>query len=262
MRDRLHGRDFRRAMIRKRLNRVKVVLLVLSGKGGVGKSVISATLAGLLARSGVSVGLMDADVYGPSSALLFGVGDLPKEEVAGLKPPVREGVKVMSVDLFAPGRPLPLTGQAATQIVTEMMALTDWGELDCLVVDMPPATGDVMLFLTSIGSKGLRALMVTMTDSLSTSVARRVLALLRSEGVQTVGVLGNMVGRNAAAKEGSRKIESLADEFRTPLLGLLPFDPGVAGAVDGGDFGALVRTEFADALSKSVLGRIHKSFLG
>lgn len=118
--------DFRQGMIRRRLSRVRQVLLVLSGKGGVGKSVVSATLAALLAKSGFDVGLLDADIYGPSSALLFSTDTLPEEGKGGLTPPITRGVKIMSVDLFASGRPLPLTGYGARQVLIELLALTDW----------------------------------------------------------------------------------------------------------------------------------------
>ena len=187
------GLDFRKGMIRKRLENVKRVLLVLSGKGGVGKSVVSATLAAMLAESGLKVGLLDADLYGPSSALLFNARGFPAEGESGLIPPVAGGVKLMSVDLFASGRPIPLTGSAAEQVVLELLALTDWGRLDYLIVDMPPATGDIMMTLTSLGKKGLAAVVVTMPDRLSTTVAHRVLELLQSGDIPTVGVLGNMM---------------------------------------------------------------------
>lgn len=243
--------DFRQGMIRRRLKHVKRLLLVLSGKGGVGKSVISATLAALLADSGYKVGLMDADLYGPSSALLFDVHDHPTEGQRGLVPPASRGVKIMSVDLFAEGRPVPLTGQGATQVLLELFALTEWGELDYLIVDMPPATGDVMLTLTSLGARQTSAIVVTMPDRLSTTVAHRVLDLLQSGRVPIAGVLGNMVGRSsssAIAKEGPRK---LAEEFHVPLVGLLHRDPGVAKAVDMGDIRGLAATEFANELRES-----------
>ena len=125
----------------------------------------------------------------------------------------------MSIDLFAPGKPIPLTGSGAARALAEMLALTDWGTLDILVVDMPPATGDIMLFLTSLDRKKLAALVVTMPDKLSRAVARRVLTLLQSEGVPIVGVLGNM-----ARKVSRRGIERLAEDFGVPLMGLLPFE--------------------------------------
>ena len=247
------GTDFRKGMIRRRLEKVRKILLVLSGKGGVGKSVVSATLAAVLADSGFSVGLMDADIYGPSSALLFDAHNLPKEGKAGLIPPVRGGVRIMSVDLFAAGKPVPLTGHGARQVVLEMMALTDWGKLDCLVVDMPPATGEIMMALTSMGKDDVAAVVVTMPDRLSTTVAHRVLELLRSGRVPIVGVLGNMI--RSTSGDGQVKggaAQRLAREFKVPLLGLLPYDLGVTEAVEKSSIRALMSTRFAAELQESM----------
>jgi len=245
--------DFRKGMIRRRLENVRRVLLVLSGKGGVGKSVVSATLAAMLAESGLKVGLLDADLYGPSSALLFNARGFPAEGESGLIPPVAGGVKLMSVDLFASGRPIPLTGSAAEQVVLELLALTDWGRLDYLIVDMPPATGDIMMTLTSLSKKGLAAVVVTMPDRLSTTVAHRVLELLQSGDVPTVGVLGNMMrprsSRGHAEGLGPRR---LAKEFGVPLLGLLPYDAGVSKSVQKSDVRSLLKTRFARELRLSV----------
>jgi ATP-binding protein involved in chromosome partitioning len=244
------GLDFRRGMIDRRLANTRRVLLVMSGKGGVGKSVVSAALAGIAASSGLRVGLMDADIYGPSSALLFGAKGFPTEGESGLIPPVLDGVKVMSVDLFASGRPIPLAGSGANEILLELLALTDWGNLDCLVVDLPPATGDIMLTLTSLRKDDVGAVVVTMPDRLSISVAHRVLELLRGGSVTNVGVLGNMIHGSAKDKEtGPRR---LAEEFGVPLLGLLPYDPSVSDAVEKGNIEALLRTKFARSLRRSM----------
>ena len=244
-------------MIGRHLNRVGKVVMVLSGKGGVGKSVISATLAAQLSRAGKRVGLIDADVYGPSAALLFDSITLPEEKEEGLTPPIVGGVKLMSVDLFAPGKPIPLTGHGASLVILELLALTDWGRLDFLIVDMPPATGDIMLTLTSVGTKKLEAIVVTMPDVLSTSVAHRVLELLRSGGIPTMGVLENMSrlsqGRTGGGGRGPR---GLAKEFGVRFLGALPYDAAVTAAVDNKDIGALLATGFAKGLGRSVASRL------
>jgi len=239
--------DFRRGMIRRRLKKVKKVLLVMSGKGGVGKSVVSASIAALLARSGMKVGLLDADIYGPSSALLLSVSRFPLERESGLKPPAGKGVKVMSVDLFAAGKPIPLTGRGASQALAEMMALTDWGALDLLVVDMPPSTGDVMMFLTSLDKKEVAALVVATPDRLSTNVAGRTMQLLRSAGVPVVGVLGNMARKGSTDGE----VRGMAAKFRAPLIGFLPYDGSVSKAVEDGSIEGLLGSKFGRALSQA-----------
>ena len=249
--------NFRLGMIRRHLKGVGRVVLVLSGKGGVGKSVISAALAAQLAGAGKRVGLIDADVYGPSAALLFNSNSLPEENEGGLTPPMVDGVNLMSVDLFASGRPIPLTGHGASQVVLELLALTDWGKLDFLIVDMPPATGDIMLTLTSVGGNQLEAIVVTMPDVLSTSVAHRVLELLHSGGTPTMGVLENMSrssGRRSVGK--GRGPRALAKEFDVKFLGAIPYDPKVAEAVNEQDIGALLSTGFAKELRRSVASRL------
>lgn len=253
MSDRDSALDFRKSMVRRRLRNVKNVLIVLSGKGGVGKSVVSATVAALLAEAGFTVGLMDADVYGPSSALLLNAHAKPREGKHGLIPPVAGGIKVMSVDFFAPGKPVPLTGGGARQIILEMLALTDWGSLDYLVVDMPPATGDIMMTLTSLAKRELSAIIVTMPDRLSLAVAHRVLQLLRSGRIPVAGVLGNMyrpVYQGGVPNEdGPRR---LAKEFNTAFLGKVPYDARVPKAVEDGDINGLLGTSFARTLNRLV----------
>lgn len=244
-------------MIRRHLKSVGKVVMVLSGKGGVGKSVVSATLAAQLARAGKRVGLIDADVYGPSAALLFNSTSLPEEKEEGLTPPMVRGVKLMSVDLFASGRPIPLTGHGASQVILELLALTDWGELDFLIVDMPPATGDIMLTLTSVGREQLEAVVVTMPDMLSTSVAHRVLELLHSGGIPTMGVLENMSRPSQGhTAEGERGARALAREFGVKFLGAIPFDSRITAAVDKQDIGALLATDFAKELGRSVASHL------
>ncbi len=243
--------DFRVGMVSKRLKRVRRIIPVLSGKGGVGKSVVAATLAVLLRRAGFTVGLLDADVYGPSSALLLGGRARPKEGGEGLVPPTVNGVEIMSVDLYAPGRPIPLTGRSAADMLREMLALTDWGGLDFLIIDMPPATADIMMLVTSLRGRGLEALVVTTPDRLSLSVAKRVLSLLASGEIQVAGVVGNMCGRGV---EGDHeRLGALTGRFGVPLAGELPYDTGVLASVEADDVGGLSSTKFAEALQRTVV---------
>ena len=238
-------------MIARRLKKVRKVVLVLSGKGGGGKSGVSATLAVRLAQGGHAVGLLDADLYGPSSAILFGDRHPPREGAKGLVPPRVRNVRLMSVDLFAPGEKMPLTGKGAWEVLTEMLALTSWGELDYLVVDMPPATGDIAMLFTSLRQGGLVGLVVTTPDRLSFTVAHRTMQLLHEGRVPVAGVVGNAIHpAGGAGRRRGRWPEKLAEEFGDRFLGSIPYDAGVLRAIESGGMEELLGTHF----SRRVLG--------
>jgi ATP-binding protein involved in chromosome partitioning len=243
-------------MIEKRFTKIDRTIFITSGKGGVGKSMIAATTAALMAKDGMSIGLLDADVYGPSSAFIFKVKDLPKEERHGLVPPTSHGVKIMSVDLFVAGRPIPMSGRAARQIIKEILALTDWGALDCLIVDMPPGTGDVMMSLIEAIKNDKGSIVVTTPTALSVSVVQRVVKLLLEARIPILGVLENMSytldsEERPLGRGGGR---SLASDYGIRFLGELPIDPKAAKAADAGNVQALLRTDFAERLSNSLKG--------
>jgi ATP-binding protein involved in chromosome partitioning len=138
------------------------------------------------------------------------------------------------------------------QVVLEMLALTDWGRLDYLIVDMPPSTGDIMMTLTSLERGRLEAIVVTTPDRLSTTVAHRALQLLLGERIPVAGVLGNMCRPKGDGSMSSRGPERLAKEFGLPLLGELPYDAKVSAAVSSGGMEELVQTRFAKALLLSM----------
>ncbi|MCP8308261.1 MAG: P-loop NTPase [archaeon] len=244
------GLDFRDEMIKRRFERIDQTILITSGKGGVGKSMVAATMAALMAKAGMSVGLLDADVYGPSSAFIFGVRSLPREDRHGLVPPVSNGVKVMSLDLFIAGRPLPMSGRGARQIIKEVLALTDWGTLDCLIVDTPPGTGDVLMTLIKTIGDRSGSIVVTLPTALSKSVVRRVIEILLATQIPLFGVLENMsyIANSKARPLGHGEGKSLALEFGLKFLGELPIDYKAAEAADAGDVQSLLQTDFARTL--------------
>jgi ATP-binding protein involved in chromosome partitioning len=245
--------DFREGMIKRRLERINKIILITSGKGGVGKSIVAATMAALMAKAGMSVGLLDADIYGPSSAFIFKVRSLPKEDRHGLLPPVSNGVKVMSLDLFTAGKALPVSGKGARQIIKELLALTEWGNLDFLIVDMPPGTGDVLMTLIKILGEKSGSIVVTLPTALSTSVVRRVLDLLLTSKIPVFGVLENMSYIHSSKTRASQsRGKALASEFKVKFLGELPIDYKAAEAADTGDIQSLLKTEFAKALLTSL----------
>ncbi|MEM3382919.1 MAG: P-loop NTPase [Nitrososphaerales archaeon] len=250
--------DFREGMIKKRLERIKKIILITSGKGGVGKSTVAATMAALTAKEGMSVGLLDTDVHGPSSAFIFGIRSLPKEDRHGLLPPISNGVKVMSLDLFATGKPIPVSGKGARQIIKELLALTEWGNLDFLIVDTPPGTGDVLLTLINVLGKKAFSIVVTLPTSLSISVVRRTIELLLTSQIPIFGVLENMSYRADVGKSHSQsRGELLALEFGVKFLGELPIDYKASEAIDARDMPSLLKTDFA----KTLLTLLEKSKL-
>jgi len=245
--------DFREGIIRKRLDKINRTILVTSGKGGVGKSMVAATMAASMAKFDMKVGLLDADIYGPSSAFIFRVKDLPREDRHGLLPPVSNGVKVMSLDLFAAGKPFPISGKGARQIIKELLTITEWGDLDFLIVDTPPGTGDVLMTLIKILGDMSSSIVVTLPTVLSTSVVRRVIELLLSSQIPVLGVLENMsyMASSKTRPLQSSEGKSLAAEFGVKFLGELPIDYEASKTADAGDMQSLLKTEFAKALLTS-----------
>jgi ATP-binding protein involved in chromosome partitioning len=246
--------DFRKEMIRRRFENIDQAIFIASGKGGVGKSIVAATIAALMAKAGMSVGLLDADVYGPSSAFIFNVQSLPREEAHGLIPPVSNGVKVMSIDLFASGKPIPVSGMAAREIMKEILALTEWGKLDYMLVDLPPGTGDVMMALIDIVKSKKSSIVLTTPAELSVSVVKRVIELMLEANIPILGILENM-SYMANSKErplGQGGGRLLAMKYKVKFLGELPIDPKAAKAVDARDVKALLQTDFAKSLLSSL----------
>lgn len=232
----------------KVLSGVKNIIAVVSGKGGVGKSTISANLALALAEGGASVGLMDADIYGPSVPIMFGVrGARPMmKEVDGkgiIVPLEKFGIKLMSIGLLVDEKNAvvwrgPMASSAIRQFVTEV----DWGELDYLVIDMPPGTGDIHLTLMqTVPVTG--AVIVTTPQNVALADAKKGIAMFSQAqiNVPIIGLIENMAYFTPAelpnnkyylfGKEGGRK---LAEEYDLSFLGQIPL---VQTIREGGDEG-------------------------
>ena len=224
---------------------VKNIIAVSSGKGGVGKSTVAVNLAVSLALDGAKVGLMDADVYGPNVPIMLGVGHR-QPEVHGqkLKPLDAHGVKVISMALLVPpDKPMILRGPMLHGVVRQFLSDVDWGELDYLIVDMPPGTGDVQLSLAQlVPVQG--AVLVTTPQAVSLSDVRRALAMFETVSVPVLGVVENMSyfvppdmpdrRYNIFGEGGGRKF---AEQFNLPFLGEVPLGLEVR---EGGDRGVPV----------------------
>src|SRR5438445_1770757 len=216
---------------------VKHLVAVASGKGGVGKSTVATNLALALHAQGNRVGLMDADIYGPSIPIMMGIPQVDPQTTPF--PMARYGIKLMSMGFIVPPsqaviRRGPMVHKAITQFLTDI----DWGQLDYLVVDLPPGTGDAQLTLTQTAPLS-GAVIVTTPQEVSLSDARKGLEMFRQVHVPILGIVENMsyfIGEDGKRYEifrhgGGKK---LADEGNTPFLGEIPIDPRVAECGDSG----------------------------
>lgn len=221
------------------LTGIRHVIAVASGKGGVGKSTIAANLAVALARRGFSVGLMDADIYGPSLPILFGLKDRPETRDGKIVPIEAFGVKTMSIGLLVdPDKALAWRGPMVMGAVRQLMSDVDWGRLDILVIDTPPGTGDAHLTLAQ--SKTLTgAVIVSTPQEMALADVRRGVELFRKLGVPILGIVENMAWLDGAKGErhylfGEGGAARAAGELGAPFLGALPLYPELREASDAG----------------------------
>ena len=223
---------------------VKNIVAVSSGKGGVGKSTVAVNLAVSLALDGARVGLMDADVYGPNVPIMLGVSDArPEVEGNRLVPIEAYGVKLMSMAFLQPGdKPMIVRGPILHGLVKQFLSDVKWGELDYLIVDMPPGTGDVQLSLAQlVPVQG--AVLVTTPQDVAIADVRRALRMFETVAIPVLGIVENM-SYFIAPDTGNRYNifgegggQRLADSYHVPFLGAVPLGIGVR---EGGDKGVPV----------------------
>jgi ATP-binding protein involved in chromosome partitioning len=220
------------------------VVAVSSGKGGVGKSMVATNLAAALAASGLAVGLLDADIYGPNIPLMFGEQRRPR--VTGekgherIEPLQAHGVRLMSLGfLLEKDQPAIMRGPLIAGILKQFIEQVEWGKLDVMVVDMPPGTGDAQLSLVqTIDLDG--AIMVTTSQDVATGDVRRGIKMFERVNTPVLGVIENMSGWHCphcgepADIFGQGGGERLAEEMGVPFLGRVPLDAAVAMAGDRG----------------------------
>lgn len=227
------------------LDRVAAVIVVLSGKGGVGKSTVSANLAAGLAMEGLKTGLLDVDVHGPSiPRLLKLTGYRPEMSEKGMLPVEWHwNLGVMSIGFLLPGKDDAVIwrGPAKAGVIAQLAEQVNWGERDVLVVDCPPGTGDEPLSVLQIFGPKAMALIVTSPQDVAVDDVRRSVTFCRQLGNPILGIVENLSGFACPDCGSVHHIfstgggERLAEEVQVPFLGRIPIDPEVARSGDDGD---------------------------
>ena len=218
---------------------IKNAVAIASGKGGVGKSTISVNVAVTLSQKGARVGLLDADIYGPNIPTMMGVESLPPPANGRIIPANAYGIKIMSIGFMVrPGQPLIWRGPMLHTAIRQFLADVDWGELDYLIIDLPPGTGDAQLSLMqNLPLSG--GVIVTLPQKVSQEDAGRGLQMFNQMEVPVLGVVENM--SYLPLPDGTRMDifgsgggEDLATRYDVPFLGSIPIDPDVRIGGDSG----------------------------
>jgi ATP-binding protein involved in chromosome partitioning len=231
--------DPRLAVVEKRLASVERIVAVSGGKGGTGKSVVASTLALIMAKRGRRTGLLDLDFTGPSDHLILGADSHFPAEAFGVEPPMVHGIAFMSVTHFVASRPAPLRGPDVSNALLELLAITRWGTLDFLVIDMPPGLGDATLDSVRLLQRA-EYLAVATGSRVVLETVRKMLRLHAELQTHVIGLIENLQRLPSAAGR------ELAAEFGLPHLGALPYDEALEEAI--GDPTWLAQTSFARAL--------------
>lgn len=234
--------DPRPSVIGRRLAAVGRLVPVTGGKGGIGKSVVSACLALDLAERGLKAGLLDLDFSSPSQHVLLGVdGSVFPREEQGLIPPEVGGVRLMTMAFFSKDNPAPMRGADLTNAMIELLCVTRWGRLDCLIVDMPPGISDAALDTMRLMREG-RPLLVTTPSKLSIETLRKVVRTLDGSKNGALGILENM------RRGGGSPVEDEARDAGLPYLGAVGFDPKLEETI--GDPAKLLKSRAGRDIAK------------
>jgi ATP-binding protein involved in chromosome partitioning len=226
-------------------------IAVSSGKGGVGKTTIAVNLAIALAAEGARVGLLDADILGPNVPMMMGLDEMPAPRDRKMMPAERFGVKVISMAfLVKPDQPLIWRGPMLHSAITQLLTDVNWGELDYLVIDLPPGTGDAQLTLAQVLPL-TGAIVVTQPMQVAASDALRGLKMFEKLEVPIIGVLENMSGEFFGTGAG----ETLATNYDQVYLGSVPLDANVRVGGDAGQPIVVAHPDSAAALALREVAR-------
>jgi ATP-binding protein involved in chromosome partitioning len=245
---------------------VKNIIAVASGKGGVGKTTIAVNLALALAKSGAKVGLLDADIYGPSVPLMLGAEESPQVLKNKIQPPNVEGIKVISMGFFYEQSQQAgiYRGPIVSGIVKQFLTDVEWGSLDYLIIDLPPGTGDAPLTMAqTIPVTGI--IIVTTPQDVAMNVAVKAVGMFSKLNVPIVGVIENMSylqcphcseKLNIFGKGGGQKI---SEKFNIPFLGEIPLSPQI---MEGSDKGKPIILSEPDSIQANALRKVAKLTAG
>jgi ATP-binding protein involved in chromosome partitioning len=245
---------------------VKNIIAVASGKGGVGKTTIAVNLALALARTGAKVGLLDADIYGPSVPLMLGAEADPQVLKNKIQPPNVEGIKVISMGFFYEQSQQAgiYRGPIVSGIIKQFLTDVEWGSLDYLIIDLPPGTGDAPLTMAqTIPVTGI--IIVTTPQDVAMNVAVKALGMFSKLNVPIVGVIENMSYLQCPhcsehisifGKGGGQKI---SEKFGIPFLGEIPLSPQI---MEGSDKGKPVIVSDPDSIQANALRKVAKTIAG
>ena len=234
--------DPRIDIIDQRLEKIDKIVAVSSGKGGVGKSVVASTLALNLRDKGYKVGLFDLDFTSPSTHIILGVTGLYPEEEYGIIPPNAHNMKYMSITYYSLDKPAPLRGVDMSEAIIELLAITLWGELDYLVIDMPPGLGDATLDMIRF-VKDVNFLVVTTPSKVAYETVRKQLILLKELHVPMIGVVENMQMKQSDFVKN--QLEGVA-----PYLGVIEYDPDLEDCF--GDVEKIMKSDFYSSIEKII----------
>lgn len=240
--------DPRLSVVAKRLADVERIIAVTGGKGGIGKSFTATVLALTLARLGYRVGLLDLDLSAPSAHVILGLeeGVFPEEDKGIIAPQV-QGVAFMSITYFSGDAPTPLRGIDSSNAMLELLAITRWGPLDFLIVDMPPGIGDAAMDVVRWLNRA-EFLVVTTASKVALETVKKVIRMLAELQMPVIGVVENMNVKDAATVLDALK------EYNVPFLGTIKFDTDLEDAI--GDVDALLETDAAKQLARIVPGKL------
>lgn len=210
--------DVRENVIEKRLNKINRIICIASGKGGVGKSLIATTTALKLNDEGYKVGILDLDLYGPSSHIILGFKrkGFPNED-KGIIPSIVNGIKFMSIIYFTEDKPSPFRGLDISNIIIELLAITQWGSLDYLIIDMPPGIGDETLDIIRL-IKNCEFIVVSTPSKVSIAAVKKLLLILIELKIPILGVIENLVLKNSVL------IKQQIEKMNLCYLGSINFD--------------------------------------